>query len=162
LKRALALMLVAVGVAAASASAASESFNAARFATIFQGQDWSLVAWRNHGSVCLSYGAPGAAGNGCGIDRARTLGVLFANRGRTEQLILGTTRVDIVRVVLRLPNGKVFIARLRAAPAQLRIRVSFFEIHSKGNLRQAIVSRQPFGIVQAYDREGHLVSSVKV
>jgi hypothetical protein len=161
MKRALALMVVAVGVAAASASAASESFNAGRFTTIFRGQDWSLVAWRNHGSVCFSYGAPGAAGNGCGIDRAQTLGVLMANRGRTQQLILGTTRVDVTRIVLRLPNGKLFTARLRAAPAQLRIRVSFFEIHSNINLRP-VVPAQPFGTLQAFDRAGHIVDTAKI
>jgi hypothetical protein len=162
MSRALALIVVAVSVAAASASAASESAKAGRFTTIFAGQNWSLVAWRNQGSLCFSYGAPGAAGYGCGIYSAQTLGVLFANRGRTEQLILGTTRADVMRVVLRLPSGKVFTARLRAAPAQLRIRVSFFEIHSNANLGRAIVYRQPFGTLQAYDREGHLVSSVKV
>jgi hypothetical protein len=154
-------MMVAVGVAAASASAAPESFNAGRFTTIFQGQDWSLVARRNHGSVCFSYGAPGATGNGCGVDGARTLGVLFANRGRAEQLILGTTRVEVVRVVLRLPNGTLFTARLRAAPAQLRTRVSFFEIHSKVNLRPTVPA-QPLGTLQAYDRKEHVVSSVKI
>jgi hypothetical protein len=160
MKRALALMVVAVSVAA-SVSATSESFGAGRFATIFQGRNWSLVAWRSHGSLCFSFGAPGAAGDGCRIDGARTLDILIANRGRTEQLILGTTKADVMRVVLRLPNGKLVTGRVRAAPAQLRTRVSFFEIHSKVNLRPA-VARQPFGILQAYDREGHVISRVKI
>jgi hypothetical protein len=162
MNRALALMLVVVSVVAASASVASASFMTGRFTTIFQGHNWSLVAWRSHGSLCFSYGAPGAAGNGCRIDSVRTLNILIANRGRTDQLILGTTSSDVVRVVLRRPNGKVFTGRLRAAPAQLRARMSFFEIHSKVDLRLRTVARQPFGIVQAYDRAGHLVRSSKV
>jgi hypothetical protein len=161
MKLALALIVVAVSALAASASAAPESLNDGRLTTIFQGPDWSLVAWRNHGSVCFSYGAPGAAGNGCGIDSTRSLDVLFANRGRTEQLILGTAKVDVVRVVMRLPNGKLFAAQLRAAPAPLRIRMLFFEIHSKVDFRPAVLA-QPFATVQAYDKAGHVVSSVKI
>jgi hypothetical protein len=161
MKHTLALIVVAVSLAAPGAFAASESSSAGRLTTIFQGPDWSLVAWRNHGSVCFSYGAPGAAGTGCGIDGTRTLGVLVANRGRTEQLILGTTRADVMRVALRLPNGTLLTARLRVAPAQLRTRVLFYEIQSKVNLRPTVPA-QPFGTLQAYDRQGHVVSSVKI
>jgi hypothetical protein len=162
MKLAFALAAATVGIAAVGASAASQPIKVGGFSTIFEGQNWSLVAWRSQSALCWSYGAPGSAGNGCGVRTTRPLSVLIASLGKKEQFVLGTARAGIFRVTLMLTNGKVIRARLRAVPAKLRTRVAFFEIDARIAFRSPIAGGHALGLIRGFDKRGRIVSSFRL
>jgi hypothetical protein len=162
MKLVLGLAAVAVGLVAAGASAASHPVYTSSVSTIFEGNDWSLVGWRSHGSLCLSYGAPGNADSGCGISTTRAFSVLTASLGKKEQRVLGIVRPGIVRVALKLANGTLIPAQLRSAPARLRIRLTFFKIEGRIALQTPVARAPAVGLILGYNERGRIVSTFQL
>jgi len=160
-KRVLILIVLAIGVTATSSS--SRALVGSRTTAIFAAPYWSLSAWRSQGSLCISYQALGSYGQGCHIDVTRPLGLLIAHLGQNEQIIFGIAKPGVVRLVLRLPDGKQINARVRSAPPSLRTPVRFFEIHSQQHLAPQTAPRHsPLGVIEGYAQSGRVLGRIKL
>lgn len=89
-----------------------------RILTIASGRDWSLVAQRKNGRLCVSYGSPGVAGDGCNLTVRRTLSVFtLAPAGAGRARLIGSVAPNVARIEATVSGKKPLRVRVYPLPA---------------------------------------------
>jgi hypothetical protein len=132
--------------------------------TVYSGSDWNIVAWMSHKGLCISYGAPGAAGNGCEGTQPAIInlwgGVVALKRpftistvsGEERGGLYGTVSGKVATLVLKLASGRNKSVPLRAEPA-LHVTRRFFYVSER-----EFEAEQAPGTLIAYDLHGRIVA----
>jgi hypothetical protein len=129
--------------------------------SVFSGPDWSLVAWMSHKGICISYGAPGAAGNGCEGTHPATIDLWGGEVSLKQSFMYGTVSGQVDKLVLRLDSGRSTSIPLRAEPA-LHTRRRFFYSTIPAVPARVFQAQWAPGNLLAYDRQGRLLSRRRV
>jgi hypothetical protein len=125
--------------------------------TVFSGSDWNLVAWMSTKGICMSYGAPGAAGNGCEGTHPAVLNDWGGGRGPRRSFDYGTVSSDVARLTLRLHNGQATRVALRAEPL-LHTTRRFFYTSYPSSPCTGVLRRCTSGTLIAYDSQGRIIA----
>jgi hypothetical protein len=164
-------LLVAVLVAAICAGVA---YGAAVFftrgpneiLTVASGPDWSLVAHQGSGQLCLSYGAPGAAVDGCRLEMPNALGIwAIAPAGHRRARLIGLVAPNVSRIEAAVAARKPIRVRIYPLPVVFAspLRVIVIGLPNDALVRIPNPQMGKDGVIlTAYDRHGHVLRRVSL
>jgi hypothetical protein len=166
------VLLLAAALAAAIfagiAFGATEWFNRGsdRILTIASGEDWSLVAHRKHGHLCVSYGAPGVEADSCQLKLPQTLDLFtLAPTANGHARLIGLVAPGVSKVEATSPSYKVH-ASIYPLPAFFRspLRLFVAELPDRSILRIALAPSRQYKRVRltvtAYGRNGRSLRTI--
>jgi hypothetical protein len=98
-----------------------------RILTIASGRDWSLVAHRKNGHLCVSYGAPGAEVDSCRLALPRTLSIFtLAPAANGHARLIGLVAPEVTKVETTSPGQKTTTAHIYPLPTFFARRLRLF------------------------------------